>query len=111
VEGVIGYRLNLAYGWRHIVVSRTYNLVIKTLFAGGWKDVDCAFKLLRRDVVEDLPLTSSGAMISTELLVRNEGILHRVTYNFDEQTMPITKEVTRCYQGWLAGNCPSRGFR
>jgi hypothetical protein len=34
------------------------------------RDVDCAFKLVRREVVEHLPLTSSGAMISTELLVR-----------------------------------------
>ena len=34
------------------------------------RDVDCAFKLVRRELVADLPLVSSGAMISTELLVR-----------------------------------------
>jgi hypothetical protein len=34
------------------------------------RDVDCAFKLVRREVLENVPLTSSGAMISTELLVR-----------------------------------------
>ena len=42
----------------------------------GWafdvqaRDVDCAFKLLRRELVQDMALTSRGAMISTELVVR-----------------------------------------
>ncbi|MEA2185842.1 MAG: hypothetical protein QOK16_853 [Solirubrobacteraceae bacterium] len=33
-------------------------------------DVDCAFKLIRRELIGALPLTCNGAMISTELLVR-----------------------------------------
>jgi hypothetical protein len=34
------------------------------------RDVDCAFKLVRAELVKDMPLDASGAMISTELLVR-----------------------------------------
>jgi glycosyltransferase involved in cell wall biosynthesis len=84
VDAVIGYRLNLAYGWRHVVVSRTYNLVIQILFAGGWKDVDCAFKLFRADVFQRVPLDrvrSNGAFFSPELLItlRQHGIaMHEV---------------------------------
>ena len=41
-----------------------------TLFDLPVRDVDCAFKLIRRDLLEQLELVSSGAMISAELLVR-----------------------------------------
>ena len=46
-------------------------------------------------------LEASRRYETPELLVRNESILHRIKYTFDEETMPITKEVTRCYQDWL----------
>ncbi len=82
VDAVIGYRLKLEYPWRHKVVSRVYNLVIRLLFAGGWRDVDCAFKLFRADVFERVPLTrvkSNGAFFSPELLItlRANGIVVR----------------------------------
>src|SRR5204863_82388 len=67
VDAVIGYRLTLAYPWRHMVVSRVYNRVIRLLFAGGWRDVDCAFKLFRAEVFERVPLDgvrSNGAFFS-----------------------------------------------
>jgi glycosyltransferase involved in cell wall biosynthesis len=72
VDAVLGYRLTLAYGWWHVVVSRVYNRVIRVLFAGGWRDVDCAFKLFRADVFERVPLAqvkSNGAFFSPELLI------------------------------------------
>ena len=34
------------------------------------RDVDCAFKLMRRELVQSLPLTAEGAMVSTELIAR-----------------------------------------
>ena len=34
------------------------------------RDIDCAFKLFHRRVVDELPLASVGAFINTELLVR-----------------------------------------
>ena len=72
VDAVVGYRLSLEYGWWHKVVSRTYNRVIRLLFAGGWRDVDCAFKLFRAEVFERVPLSSvrsNGAFFSPELLI------------------------------------------
>ena len=39
-------------------------------FGIGVRDVDCAFKLVRGPSLRALPLTSDGAMVSTELLVR-----------------------------------------
>jgi glycosyltransferase involved in cell wall biosynthesis len=82
VDAVLGYRLTLAYGRWHVLVSRVYNRVIRLLFAGGWRDVDCAFKLFRADVFERVPLTavkSNGAFFSPELLItlRAHGIVTR----------------------------------
>lgn len=82
VDAVVGYRLTLAYGWWHVVVSRTYNRVIRLLFAGGWRDVDCAFKLFRAEIFERVPLASvrsNGAFFSPELLItlRAHGIVTR----------------------------------
>jgi glycosyltransferase involved in cell wall biosynthesis len=52
-------RLN-GWGW---------NMLIRMLLGYVVRDIDCAFRLFRRSVLDRVPLTSSGAMISTELLV------------------------------------------
>jgi glycosyltransferase involved in cell wall biosynthesis len=50
--------------------AAAWNWLMRRRFDLPVRDVDCAFKLVRRDVLEQLPLTSSGALISTELVVR-----------------------------------------
>ena len=60
-------------------MSRVYNRVIRLLFAGGWRDVDCAFKLFRAEIFERVPLDgvrSNGAFFSPELLItlRRSGV-------------------------------------
>ena len=59
-----------------------YNNVIRVLFLGGFRDVDCAFKLFRREIFERVPLErvrSNGAFFSAELLItlRRAGIKTR----------------------------------
>jgi glycosyltransferase involved in cell wall biosynthesis len=50
--------------------GRLWNLLVRRLFQLPVHDVDCAFKLLRAELVADTPFASDGAMLSTELLVR-----------------------------------------
>ena len=72
VDAVIGYRIKRADPWRRLVIAGVYNLVIRILFAGGWRDVDCGFKLFRTDVFARVPLErvrSNGAFFSAELLI------------------------------------------
>ena len=45
-----------------------WNTLVNLLFGYLARDIDCAFKLFRRKILEEVPLTSSGAMIDTELL-------------------------------------------
>jgi glycosyltransferase involved in cell wall biosynthesis len=55
-----GRRL-LAWGWGRLV---------RWLYGLRVRDVDCAFKLFRREVLTAIPIESVGAFINTEILVR-----------------------------------------
>ena len=71
-EAVVGYRIKRADPTRRLFVAWVYNRLIRLLFGGGWRDVDCAFKLFRRDVFAGVPLErvrSNGAFFSPELLI------------------------------------------
>lgn len=71
-DAVVGYREKRADPPRRLFVAWVYNHLIRLLFGGSWRDVDCAFKLFRRDVFERVPLgrvKSNGAFFSPELLI------------------------------------------
>ena len=71
-DAVVGYRKKRADPARRLFVAWVYNRLIRLLFGGGWRDVDCAFKLFRREVFERVPLEhirSNGAFFSPELLI------------------------------------------
>ncbi|MCS7172091.1 MAG: glycosyltransferase family 2 protein [Armatimonadetes bacterium] len=67
---VVGYRLRRRDPFHRRLIGRAWNLLVRWAFGVRVRDVDCAFKLLRREVVQRLPLRSDGAFISTELLCR-----------------------------------------
>jgi glycosyltransferase involved in cell wall biosynthesis len=50
--------------------AAAWNTLVHALFRLPVGDVDCGFKLIRRDVLRRFQLRTSGAMISTELAVR-----------------------------------------
>jgi glycosyltransferase involved in cell wall biosynthesis len=43
--------------------------MVRLLFGGLVRDVNCAFKLMRREMIERMALHSEGALINTEILV------------------------------------------
>jgi glycosyltransferase involved in cell wall biosynthesis len=67
---VMGWRIARRDPLHRRVNAGAWNRLVRRAFDLQVRDVDCAFKLIRRDVLDGLALTSSGAMISTELLVR-----------------------------------------
>jgi glycosyltransferase involved in cell wall biosynthesis len=69
-ELVVGYRLDRSDPLGRVLAARAWNGLVERAFRLGVRDVDCAFKLVRRDLLEGLELEADGAMISTELLVR-----------------------------------------
>jgi glycosyltransferase involved in cell wall biosynthesis len=67
---VMGHRLLRQDPLGRRMAAGAWNQLVRAVFRLPVRDVDCAFKLIRADFVADMPLTCSGAMISTELLVR-----------------------------------------
>jgi glycosyltransferase involved in cell wall biosynthesis len=67
---VLGWRIDRKDPLHRRVNAAAWNWLVRRAFGLDVRDVDCAFKLIRRERVQDISLTSSGAMISTELLVR-----------------------------------------
>ncbi len=67
---VAGYRIKRADPLHRLFIAWTYNHVIRVLFSLRVHDVDCAFKLVRKEVVEAVEPTSGGAFFSAEFLLR-----------------------------------------
>lgn len=75
---VVGYRRNRHDPWIRKLNAWAWNVLQRLLFGLAVRDVDCAFKLLRRDVLDGIPLAAEGAFFSTELLVRLQAAGHRI---------------------------------
>jgi putative flippase GtrA len=74
----IGSRLvpgsSVARGPRREFISRTYNQILRTVFGNGFKDAQCGFKAVRREVAERLvPMVRDNEwFFDTELLLLAE---------------------------------------
>jgi len=64
-----GYRMKRADRWMRKVNAGIYNLLVRFLFGIKVKDIDCAFKLFKRKVIDNIKLTSDGAFINAEFLI------------------------------------------
>ena len=70
-DAIIGYRTQRSDHAVRKVNTLILAVLVRAVFKLHVRDVDCAFKLVRRRCLEDIgPLSSDGAMISTELLVK-----------------------------------------
>ena len=69
---VIGYRIKRRDPWHRLFVAGVYHTVLRTMFDLHVRDIDCAFKLFDRQVVDALvgELESRSAFISPELVIR-----------------------------------------
>lgn len=67
---VVGYRVNRQDNAIRIANAHAWNWLIRNLFAVPVRDVDCAFKLFDRRVLQGLTIEAGGAMFSSELLAR-----------------------------------------
>ncbi len=67
---VLGYRIRRSDPFYRLFIAKVYNIVIRLTFGLRVRDIDCAFKLFRRTVLQDVVLESDGAFISSELLIK-----------------------------------------
>lgn len=69
-DAVIGYRIDRQDHAIRSLNACAWNLLVRAAFGLKVTDIDCAFKLIRRSALKGARLECTGAMVSTELLVR-----------------------------------------
>ena len=65
---VTGYRENDADPFMRRVNRWGWNGLVRLFFGYMTRDIDCGFKLFRREILQHVTLNSDGAMVDTELL-------------------------------------------
>jgi len=67
---VAAYRFDrTGEGYVRVIYSFFYNLLVRVLFGCRFRDVNFAFKLVRRRVLDQVTLRSEGSFIDAELMV------------------------------------------
>lgn len=69
-EAVIGYRAPRRDPFMRIVNAWGWNRLNRILFGLKVRDIDCAFKLFKREVIQSIGLKADGAMTIAEMLIR-----------------------------------------
>jgi len=69
---IVGYRINRKDPWIRKFNAWGWTLLANTLLRVGVKDVDCAFKLINKKVIDSIPHLESrrGGMVNPELLAK-----------------------------------------
>lgn len=67
---VVGRRIRRADHLMRRLNGKAWTALVRLLFGIKITDVDCGFKLFKREFTRDLDLSARGAMISTELMVK-----------------------------------------
>lgn len=69
-QAIIGYRVKRAEGFSRSFNAYLFKIYIDVLFRLHVKDIDCAFKLIKTDLLKNLTLNSGSAFTSSEILYR-----------------------------------------
>jgi len=75
---VVGYRRPRADPWVRRFYGWGWNLLVNTLFGYTARDVDCAFKLIPRQLMSEVQIQSTGHTFSPELLIKARRAGYRV---------------------------------
>lgn len=73
---VAGFRMERRDPLHRRVFAEAFNVSVRVLFGVHLRDIDCAFKLFRGDLLRNLELTAPGALINTEIQAkaRRQGV-------------------------------------
>ena len=93
---VIGYRTHCHEGFKRWLYSKVYNLLTRWLLGLRVRDVNFAFKLFKREVVEAMELHAEGSFIDAEMLSEAQ------RHGFRIAEIPVVYQVRQAGQSTLA---------
>lgn len=68
---VIAFRYRKLYSTKRIFISFVYNAVLRLVFKSPFRDISTGIRLIKRDVVRDLQLSSNSPFIGAELTLKS----------------------------------------
>jgi glycosyltransferase involved in cell wall biosynthesis len=80
VDVVNGYKIRRSDSRRRIVLGAIYKFLARWMFGLPIRDVDCDFRLIRREAIQNVTLTSESGCVCTEMVYK----LSRAGYRFAE---------------------------
>jgi glycosyltransferase involved in cell wall biosynthesis len=75
---VAGYRIKRRDSLLRRLNARLYSCALFLLFGLRIKDIDCAFKLYRREVFDKIDIKSKGALVDAEVLIKARRLGYRI---------------------------------
>ncbi len=76
---VVGFRIRKRYTLYRNITSFTYNLILQILFFLQYRDVDCAFKLVPKSLIDRISIESVRFFVDAELLIKAQQLGYSVT--------------------------------
>jgi len=67
---VVGYRKKKQYSLYRKMTSFVYNILLRLIFDIDYIDIDCAFKLIKRDLFDKISIKTKDAFIDAEILIQ-----------------------------------------
>lgn len=77
---VIGYRMDRKDPFYRNINATAYGMLVKLMLGVHVKDLDCAFKVFRKEVIQSIDIHSNGALINAEILYK----LNKKNYTFTQ---------------------------
>ncbi|HOH91988.1 MAG TPA: glycosyltransferase family 2 protein [Anaerolineaceae bacterium] len=68
IDVVNGYKISRNDAWYRILIGRIYHHVVKIAFGFKLRDVDCDFRLIRREIFDNIELESKTGTICLEMV-------------------------------------------
>jgi glycosyltransferase involved in cell wall biosynthesis len=119
---VIGFRVYRYDTVLRSIVSWCYNRLVGVLFRVRVRDVDCAYKLLRREVLEKITIESDDFFVDTELVAKarrwnfriaEKGVRHypRMAGETTVQASDVPRTLRTIATMWRRIHMPTRADR
>ena len=80
VDVVNGYKIKRSDAKPRVVLGAMYKMLARMLFHLPIRDVDCDFRLMRREAIQSIDLVSTSGVVCTEMIYK----LHRSGCRFTE---------------------------
>lgn len=103
---VSGYRLNRQDSMMRVLNAKAWGVLMRVVLGLRVRDIDCAFKLYRREIFDRIEMKSQGALIDAEILARavRKGYtigqvgIHHYPRTAGEQTGANFKVILRAFR-------------